>query len=147
MKHYKIWILLAVLVLLLVACSGKAGYDLTRPEEDIVKISIVQMSYEYSGEKMVREVLYEIEDIEEINVFLVRFKNIKCVSKFDYTALHVSGESVAIKFDYRDGFYELVDWRAQFQYDPIRKGLYIASPLTGHFDKEQFEKFLSWYLK
>ncbi len=146
MKRFRIWILLVVLALLFFACNGVNHYKLIQPEDQIVKISIVQLSYEFWDERIVRNTICEITDVD---TFLSDFKKIECKRRFDFSDLptNLHGDAIAIKFDYRNGFYELVDWKAQFQFDPIRNGIYSASALTGHFNQRQFEAFLQKYMK
>ncbi len=146
MKRYKVWILVAVLLALFVVCNTKydTEYRLLKSEDEIVGISIIELNYEHEDYRMLKNTICEIENISS---FLSGLKGLPCKAKYGtILPTHLHGDAVGIKIDYTDGSYELIDWRIQFKYDPVRDGIYSASLFRKIFDEQQFLAFLAQHM-
>lgn len=106
-RKYNFWLL--IICALFCGCQKKE-YPFLGAKSDIISISIVEATYSYSYEELNITTLVVIEEKEQ---FIEEFSNITVSTVFGYAyALHENlpeNENVqAIKFEYRNGDFELI---------------------------------------
>ena len=119
-------------------CRFPETYNFKHPTDDIIEISIVELSFGENG-KLIETKIRQIADTES---FLADFKKIECYMYFgDPLGVTPEGvEDTVIKITYENGEYELINWKGQAEYTSEKGLIYYAGYCV--FDEKQFESLL-----
>lgn len=141
MKRIKVIIAFIVILVFATSCRHIEKYRLLNPIDDIIEISVVELSFENDGSLQVTK----SKIIENTNEFMEDFRSIACYTYFgDPIAATSEGvETTAIEITYQNGEYEIINWKGQTKYT-LTKGLtYYAG--FNVFDEQQFVGLIQKY--
>lgn len=141
-RKVQVLLLLFAVVLFNTACRHKNTYDFLHSTDDIVAVSVVDLSFD-ENRALVET---EVKQVADINGFLNQFSSLDCYTYFgDPVAATPEGtEDTVIKILYDNGEYELINWRGQSRYLAERGLKYYAGYRV--FDEQQFETFIKYLL-
>ncbi|MDE6667373.1 MAG: hypothetical protein K2K38_03370 [Clostridia bacterium] len=121
-----------------VGCGKTISYPFHYDESEIESISIVYTLEDYYATQSDYETLAEIEDIDD---FLIKFKEIKFGKYFIGDPIYVSGNCNVILVKYYNGDCEFIHWVAQDII--VNDALYDGRV---YCDEEEFNNFINSYL-
>ena len=142
-KNIQVFLLLFAVMLFITACRHKNTYDFLNSTDDIVSVSIVNLSFD-ENRALVET---EVKQVADINGFLNQFSSLDCYTYFgDPVAATPEGtEETVIKILYDNGEYELINWRGQSRFLAERGLKYYAGYRV--FDEQPFEALIKKLLE
>ena len=142
-KNIQVFLLLFAVMLFITACRHKNTYDFLNSTDDIVSVSIVNLSFD-ENRALVET---EVKEVADINRFLNEFCNLDCYTYFgDPIAATPEGtEDTVIKIIYDNGEYELINWKGQSKCTSERGLDYYAGYRV--FDEQPFEALIKKLLE
>ena len=141
-KKLRLIPLLLLLLVMLTACRRPQTYPLLAPQEEIVGISLVAISFDQRG----AVVETELCPIDDVTAFMADFRALDCFTWYgDPLGVTEEGKNAtAVKMMYHSGAYELIGWAGQSRYHPENGFNYYAGYCV--FDEASFTAFINAYL-
>ena len=140
-KKLRLIPLLLLLLVMLTACRRSQTYPLLAPQEEIVGISLVAVSFDQRG----AVVETELCPIDDVTAFMADFRALDCFTWYgDPLGVTEEGQTATvIKILYEGGAYELIGWAGQSRYHLESGFNYYAGYYV--FDEAPFTSLIRAY--